>query len=77
MDLEELADNVNAVLQQISQSIYKRKFFDCEPHVFIKANTGTFGMGIMVARSAHDILNINKNLCHSISVLNRVCIMFM
>lgn len=66
--LEPLAEEVDKVLM-IIQEKYIEHSIDCKPHVFVKANNGTFGMGIMVIESADEILSINKRIRHSMSVL--------
>ena len=39
-----------------------------EPYVVIKANSGTYGIGIMIVKNSEDVLNLNrkirkKNVC--------------
>lgn len=38
-----------------------------EPYVFVKADSGTFGMGIMTARSGEEIYEINKKIRNKMS----------
>jgi len=69
--LIELAEKVDVILCKIYDKYKQHKIVDNAPHVFIKANSGTFGMGIMVAHSADDILKINKNQRHSMHLLKQ------
>jgi glutamate--cysteine ligase len=64
--IEEVAKKVEKMLIKISEKyqVHKMKY---EPHVFIKANNGTFGMGVMVAYSGDDVININKKIRHSMT----------
>ncbi len=43
------------------QEKYKKYGIQNKPYVFVKADQGTYGMGIMTASSAADIININKD----------------
>lgn len=67
--LHELAEKVGKMLQNISQKYAEHNIEAYEPHVFVKANSGTFGMGVMVVHSKDEILNINKKNRHSMSSL--------
>ncbi len=67
--LENLAEKVDEILMQIKDKYRQHSITDCKPHVFIKANNGTFGMGIMVVESSKEILSINKRIRHSMSIL--------
>ena len=58
--VEQLAEKVEKVIDNIRKK-YQEYDIDKEPYVFIKANNGTYGMGIMTAKSADDVLNLNKN----------------
>ena len=54
-----LADGIDKVLTRIREK-YKRYGIEQEPYVFIKAESGTYGMGIMTARSPDDVRELNK-----------------
>lgn len=58
--LECVAVAVEKALHLLRQK-YREHGITEEPYVFIKADNGTYGMGIMTARSGDDILNINKD----------------
>ncbi len=69
--ITELSEKVHIVLKQIEDKYKQQKITEHLPHVFIKPNSGTFGMGIMVAYSADDILKINKNQRDSMHLLKQ------
>ncbi len=54
-----LADNTEALLAKIQQK-YDLFGIDEEPYVVIKADQGTYGMGVMVATSAADVHQLNR-----------------
>ncbi len=54
-----LADNTEALLAKIQQK-YDLFGIDEEPYVVIKADQGTYGMGVMVATSAKDVHQLNR-----------------
>lgn len=57
--LECLARNIDNLLMSI-RSKYHEFNIDREPFVVIKADSGTYGMGIMTVKSADDIYNLNR-----------------
>lgn len=57
--VEQLATTVDAMLTQL-RSIYAEEGISHEPYAYIKADGGTYGMGIMVVRSGEEILTMNK-----------------
>lgn len=54
-----LISNVEMLLEDIAAK-YKEYGIDREPFVFIKADAGTYGMGVMTARSADDVRALNR-----------------
>lgn len=62
--IECIANAVDKLLYKI-QKKYDEYKIDKKPYVFVKSNLGTFGMGVMTASSAQDILDINKKNRHS------------
>ncbi len=54
-----LAHNVNVVLNSI-RAKYEEYGLDKEPFVVVKADAGTYGMGIMTVRSAEEIRSLNR-----------------
>ncbi len=55
-----LAENVEQTIARIKAKYLEYKITE-EPYVFIKPNRGTYGMGIMIAKSGDDVLNLNKD----------------
>nr|WP_246209852.1 glutamate--cysteine ligase [Wolbachia endosymbiont of Atemnus politus] len=54
-----MATKVDQVLSLV-QKKYEEYGVSTQPYVFIKANNGTYGMGIIKATSEEEILNLNK-----------------
>ncbi|NWG86695.1 MAG: glutamate--cysteine ligase [Hydrogenophilaceae bacterium] len=54
-----LAYHVGAVLSHI-EAKYKEYGIDKEPFVIVKADAGTYGMGIMTVKSADDVRDLNR-----------------
>ncbi len=69
--IEELADKVGKMLRMLEEKYAVYGIDDVRPHVFIKANCGTFGMGIISVYSQEEILQINKKTRHSIHTLKQ------
>lgn len=57
--LECIALETEKTLQRINEK-YKQHNITSEPYVYIKANQGTYGMGIMTAKNADDVFAVNK-----------------
>lgn len=58
--LECVALEVEKVLH-VTRRKYEEYGIQSDPYVFVKADSGTYGMGIMTARSGEDIFAINKD----------------
>lgn len=56
---EALADTVDHVLQHIAKK-YREYHVDASPFVIVKADAGTYGMGVMTAKSADDVRALNR-----------------
>ena len=54
-----LERNVDVLLKEI-QGKYDKYKIGCRPYVIIKADSGTYGMGIMTVNSVDDILELNR-----------------
>jgi len=54
-----LEENVNALLAEIRKK-YDEYGVDQRPYVVVKADSGTYGMGVMMAHSAEEILELNR-----------------
>jgi len=59
--LQNLAKKVDEVLGRI-QKKYTEYKIDSSPYVFIKNNSGTYGMGIAYVSNAEEVLNMNRRL---------------
>ncbi|GAB4290932.1 MAG: glutamate--cysteine ligase [Methylophaga sp.] len=57
--LECLARNIDNLLMTIRKK-YREYDIDREPFVVVKADSGTYGMGIMTVKSADEIYNLNR-----------------
>jgi glutamate--cysteine ligase len=54
-----LADKTESLLADIKRK-YNEYGIDSTPYVVIKADAGTYGMGVMIARSPDDVLSLNR-----------------
>ncbi len=63
-----LAANVDAVLKEV-QAKYNQYGIKEKPFVIVKADAGTYGMGILTARSADDVRGLNRKERNKMSVV--------
>ena len=63
-----LATNVDALLRQIQLKYLEYGIKD-EPYVVVKADAGTYGMGIMIARTADDVIGLNRKQRNKMAVV--------
>ena len=63
-----LASNVDALLKQI-RSKYKEYGLEETPFVIVKADAGTYGMGIMSVKDAGEVVNLNRKQRNKMSVV--------
>ncbi|MFZ5579300.1 MAG: glutamate--cysteine ligase [Pseudomonadota bacterium] len=54
-----LAERVESLLTRIKAK-YEEYAIDREPFVVVKADSGTYGMGVMMARSVDEVRNLNR-----------------
>jgi glutamate--cysteine ligase len=66
--LECVAKGIEKVLARVKAK-YVQYGITEEPYVFIKADSGTYGMGIMTARAPEDILELNKKERNKMQVI--------
>ena len=66
--LDCIANQVEKVLFKIKEN-YKQLNIKDKPYVFLKANRGTYGMGIMTAQSGDEIYEINKKNRNKMAVI--------
>lgn len=57
--IERLAEEADRVLQRI-QTIYQRYAITEKPYVVVKADKGTYGMGVMMVQDPEQLLNLNR-----------------
>lgn len=65
---EELAIKVDAMLAKI-RTKYDEYGIDQAPYVIIKADAGTYGMGIMSVKSAEEVQGLNRKARNKMSVI--------
>ena len=65
---EELSQRVGSLLKKI-QDKYDQHQIKHAPYVVIKADAGTYGMGIMIAKSPEDVLSLNRKKRNKMSVI--------
>lgn len=56
-----LAENANNLLSEVRRK-YQEYKIESDPYIYIKADSGTFGMGIMTIKSILEIKDMNKKL---------------
>lgn len=66
--VECVALGVDKVLRQVKEK-YQQYGINDEPYVFVKADSGTYGMGIMIVRSGDDIMEMNKKSRNKMNVI--------
>ena len=57
--IERLAEEADRVLQRI-QVVYQRYAITEKPYVVVKADKGTYGMGVMMIQDAQQLLDLNR-----------------
>ena len=63
-----LAANVSAVLDLIRDK-YKEYGIDETPYVVVKADAGTYGMGVMTVKDADEVVGLNRKQRNKMSVI--------
>jgi glutamate--cysteine ligase len=63
-----LAANVDAVLKEV-QAKYNEYGIKEKPFVIVKADAGTYGMGVLTARSADDVRDLNRKERNKMAVI--------
>ena len=64
----ELASIASNMLKNINKK-YKQYNIAQEAYLVVKANAGTYGMGIMIIKNSEDILNLNRKMRKKMSVI--------
>ncbi|WP_028450524.1 glutamate--cysteine ligase [Chitinibacter tainanensis] len=65
---EQLAATVDAMIEKIAAK-YAQHGIDQTPFVIVKANAGTYGMGIMSVKSGAELVNLNRKQRNKMSVI--------
>jgi glutamate--cysteine ligase len=65
--IEKVAQSVERVLKR-TQEAYDKHGITTKPFAFVKNNSGTYGMGIMVVHSADELRSMNRRTKHKMSV---------
>jgi len=68
LGLECVATQVDKLIMQISEK-YKEYGIDGTPYVFIKSDMGTYGMGIMTARSGAEVLAMGRDIRKKMDII--------
>jgi len=63
-----LADNVSIMLEKIRQK-YKSLGITQTPYVVVKADAGTYGMGVMTVKDASEVVNLNRKQRNKMAVV--------
>ncbi len=66
--LDCVAMGVEKVLHKI-RTHYARYGITQEPYVYVKSDSGTYGMGIMTVRSGDEVIDINKKIRNKMNVV--------
>ncbi|MFQ5457959.1 MAG: glutamate--cysteine ligase [Myxococcota bacterium] len=59
--MDRLAERAARVLDKIGEQ-YRAHGIDEKPYVFIKHNTGTYGIGVIAVESAEELLSLNRKM---------------
>ncbi len=65
---QQLADTVSDVLARIGAK-YREHGIDETPFVIVKADAGTYGMGVMTVKSPDDVIGLNRKARNKMSVV--------
>lgn len=65
---QELADAVSDLLTRI-RARYQERGIEHEPFVIVKADAGTYGMGVMSVRSPDEVMGLNRKARNKMSVV--------
>jgi glutamate--cysteine ligase len=68
--LECIALNLQKTLTKIANK-YDELKIDTKPYIYLKANRGTYGMGIMVIQDAEGIFSLNKKLRNQMNIIKQ------
>ena len=63
-----LENQIDKLILEIKEK-YKEYQIDAEPYCYIKADSGTYGLGMMTAKSSADIVEINKKERNKMNII--------
>ena len=63
-----LAEKVDSLLTRI-RAKYKEYSIDAQPYVIVKANSGTYGMGVMSVKDASEVIGLNRRQRNKMAVI--------
>ena len=65
---EQLADSISQILEKTRQK-YQEYQIQEKPFVVVKANAGTYGMGVMTVKDPADVIGLNRKQRNKMSVI--------
>ena len=68
LGLDQLQTKVDVILKKIAKK-YREYGIKEKPYVVVKADAGTYGMGVMVVRNASELANLNRRERNKMSVV--------
>jgi glutamate--cysteine ligase len=66
--MDRVAQTVETMLERIRKAYTSHEVNDRKPFVYIKNNSGTYGMGIMMVHSVEELLSMNRRTKNKMSV---------
>jgi len=65
---DKLANNVDAILREVREK-YRKYGVKETPYVVVKADAGTYGMGVMTVKDAEQVIGLNRRQRNKMSVI--------
>ena len=65
---DRLEETIDSLLDQI-QKKYSEYNISQDPYIVVKANAGTYGMGVMTVKSSSEAINLNRKMRKKMSVI--------
>lgn len=66
-DRARIAESVDKMIERINRQ-YAERGLECDTTIFVKNNSGTYGMGVIPVKSGEDILSLNRKARNKLSV---------
>ncbi len=70
-DLELIAGHIEKIINQTKEKYLEYSIKWTEPYCFVKANNGTYGMGVIDVKSADEIFSLNKRARNDMKVVKQ------